>query len=322
MRDLPERWTVVIFTARESAPVLAACVRAALLACRGRRFVIDILVNGNRALAEAGASLLAGLDGVGPDDLLRLWHVPLGDKAGAWNHYVHRLWPGADTAFFIDGYVEVAPDALLRLHRALLAAPAALAASGVPTAGRSAGALRRGMLEHGGIHGNLYALPAAAMAAMRDAPFRLPLGLYRTDALIGAALMYRLAPARHLWDNLNIVVDAGATWSVRQAPAWSPGVLREQFRRRLRQAQGALENRAARDHLSVRRLAPALLAATAAELVAAWIAARPAAARRLFLLQPLAWLAARRLRQPRDWSAAQRPPELLATQPEKPVIFL
>jgi len=322
MPALPERWSVVIFTARESAPVLAACVRAALRACHGHRYTIDILVNGNAALAQASTALLPALTDVGPDDRVRLWLLPLGDKAGAWNHYVHQLWPAADSTFFIDGYVEVEPDALAVLHRALQAAPTALAASGVPSSGRSAAALRRGMLAHGGLHGNLYALPAAALAAIRATSFQLPLGLYRTDALLGAALMYRLAPARHTWDQACIVVDPAASWLVRPGPLWSRAALRALWQRRLRQAQGELENRAAREHLSIRRQAPAQLAATTADLVGAWIAAQPDQARRLFLVRPLTAMAARRLRQPRDWSAAQAAPQLLAAQPAPAVIIL
>ena len=40
---------------------------------------------------------------------MRVWHLPLRDKASAWNHFVHHLWPGADTTFILDGYARVTP---------------------------------------------------------------------------------------------------------------------------------------------------------------------------------------------------------------------
>jgi hypothetical protein len=73
---------------------------------------------------------------------LRIWSIPLGDKANAWNQYIHHLWAGQELVFFIDGYVRLNSDAIELLGGAVQSDPQALGGSGVPTVGRSARALR------------------------------------------------------------------------------------------------------------------------------------------------------------------------------------
>lgn len=305
-------WSVAIFAAREPAPTLAACIRAALAAGKSENTVIDVLVNGNRALAEQTAQSADFGIPAGGNASVRTWFIPVGDKAHAWNEYVHRLWEGG-TAYFIDGYAEVRANALALLAAGLRDAPDALGATGVPTSGRSAEALRRLMLKEGGIHGNLFAIREPVMAAIRQRAFRLPLGLYRTDSLIGAALVYRLDPGQNNWDMTRMFVHPEATWDVRQTATWKPKDLWGQYKRKLRQAQGVLENRAVRQHLAVEKRSPEALPVTVSELVEKWIANCPEEARSIFLKQPLTMYAARKLRQPRDWSGTSSPPVLLNT---------
>jgi hypothetical protein len=236
----------------------------------------------------------------------------VGDKAHAWNEYVHRIWPSGTTAFYIDGYVEVKPDALSRLDQRLAQSPEALAAAGVPTCGRSAPALRAQLISSGGLHGNMHAIGAEAMAGLRAAGVRLPLGLYRTDSLIGAVLMYKLDPAQYRWDTARIVVEPEATWDVRGMSELSKKNIVGQFKRILRQAQGDLENRAVREHLAIRRDLPQLLPRTGQELVNGWLRDHPREALRMFLKKPARYYAARKLRAGRDWSNAAVAPELVA----------
>ena len=63
--------------------------------------------------------------------------LPVGDKANAWNTYVHETAPQALHHVFIDGDCRAAPSALQWLVNALAAAPAPNAAAAVPGAGRS-----------------------------------------------------------------------------------------------------------------------------------------------------------------------------------------
>lgn len=181
--------------------------------------------------------------------------------------------------FFCDGYVLLAPAAVRALRDALVAEPAALAGSGVPAAGRSAMALRAAMLADGGMHGNFCCLTSAAVQAIRNRGLRLPQGLYRGEALWRALCCYSFDPATHAWRDDRVVVAGQACWSFPPLRAWHPLDWRASWRRRLRQAQGDLENLAARDHLSLRRLPPEALPATVFELIDAWRLRNPAAFR-------------------------------------------
>jgi hypothetical protein len=304
------KWTVAIFSARESVDTLLLCIRAAAAACSGSQATVDVLVNGNRELASATEAAIASLalpEGV----TVRLWFITFGDKAHAWNQYLHDIWQGSDVTYFVDGYAEVDVRALRLIHDGLEATPHALGATGVPTCGRTAAALRASMLKGGGIHGNLYALRGSTMEALRHAGFRLPLGIYRTDPLIGAVMMYRLDPANNDWDVKRVLVQDGATWHVAPTVWWHRKHLVANIKRKIRQSQGTLENLAARDHLTLKKLAPASLPRTVNQFVADWLSADPVRANKLFLRQPLAYYAARQLDKPRDWQLTETAPRQL-----------
>ena len=313
MAEANPGWAVAIFAARETPPVLAGTVRAAIAACAGRRATIDVLINGNPLLAEQFADLAASF--ALQTCTLRVWSIAAPDKAHTWNEYVHRIWD-ADAhsgaiAFFIDGYARVKPDALAAIERRLATAPHALAASGVPSCGRSAKRLRAQMLGKGGIHGNLYAVTGEGMRALRQTGFRMPLGLYRTDPMLGAALTFRLDPVNSQWTRGSVVAVADATWDVDEISALNFRNIVAYFKRRLRQAHGVLESRAFREHMSIRRLPLHALPATSQDMVNNWIKAQPEQARSLFRRQPSCLYAARQLRLPRNWSATQVAPVLL-----------
>jgi hypothetical protein len=304
-------WSVAIIAARESITTLSRCIDAALIACDGRQAVIDVVINGNPILAQTTAARVQEGGFARGAATLRVWSIPAGDKAHAWNQYVHDIWPGSELAFFVDGYAEVRPDAFAMLQRRLAHAPDALGVTGVPSSGRSAAWQREYMLRHGGFQGNMHALSGEALATLRKKGIRLPLGLYRTDSLIGAALLFKLTPEEAKWDTKRVVVAGDATWDVADLSTLTLGNLVSQFKRRLRQAQGELENRAVREHLSVRRLPLAALPSTAHELVNGWVGKQRSQAVKTFLRNPFCLYAAYKLRRGRDWSAASMPPSLL-----------
>src|SRR4051794_36225480 len=85
-------WSLCVFTARESLATLCDCLRAACAAIADHDAAIDVLVNGNEALALGAATFASTL---GERDRVRVWRIELQDKAHAWNEYVHRIWrPG------------------------------------------------------------------------------------------------------------------------------------------------------------------------------------------------------------------------------------
>lgn len=149
------------------------------------------------------------------------------------------------------------------------------------------------------------------MRELKRRSFKLPLGLYRTDSLIGAVLNFNLDPAKYRWDSSRILVHPGATWDIPTSKWWRFKDVRTHSRRIVRQAQGVLENAAVRDHLAIRKIVPEDLPSNVEDLVLNWISNNPQQARRLFQRQPLTFYAARKLRKRKDWSDAGLSPNLL-----------
>jgi hypothetical protein len=277
-------WTVVIFACRESLSQLRQTLDAARVSAASCA-VIHVLVNGNQALARALAQDLtqrqvsAIKDEGGP--AIKVWSIPLGDKANAWNQAIHQLWAGEEIAFFIDGYVRLNPDAVNLLGNAVAANSQALGGTGVPTMGRSAKALREDLIANIGYHGNFCCIKACTLAQMRHQKIRLPVGLYRTDSLMGAILSYALDPSSHVWEDHRIHVHPKASWQIDPAKWWRLNDLQAYARRYLRQARGTLEKAAFADHLVNRQRSPATLPDTAKELVVEWVSRCPTDYQRL-----------------------------------------
>jgi hypothetical protein len=306
-------WSVAIFSSRESAQTLSASIGAVLNATKGVATTVDVIVNGNRDLAnQAGLCLERLRDAERRRTSLRVWHIPLADKAHAWNQYLQEIWRPSDIAFFVDGYVQVKVDALKLMSDGLNARPNSFAASGLPKIGRSANKLTDIALHTGGIHGNLHAVRGDFMGRLRAANFRLPLGLYRVDGILGAVICFALDPAKNDWETDRIFVDPRATWIIRPLNWKSLKDIRIHTKRMMRQAQGVLENLAVREHLAVQKKSPQSLPRTSAELVGAWTKAFPRAAWRTCARNPLCLVALNKLRRPRDWSQASVPPLLVS----------
>lgn len=311
-------WAVAIFAARESAANLEDAIEAIARAATGKACRIDVLVNGNPALAdELARRLLKGSGASRAGLCIDVWFLEVGDKAQTWNAYVHRLDQGSELTFFVDGYVRVAQNALAELCSGLKEAPGALAATGVPSCGASAARQAASMLRSGGIHGNLFVLPRFTMDEIRRRGIKLPMGLYRTDSLIGAILNFAFEPAAKSWDPARIKVQASATWQITPLRWWHPGDIRTHLKRLGRQSQGVLENLAVSDHLGRRRQAPESLPATARELVLQWWHGGKGPKWHQFLRHPSWLMALRRFRAIRDWSKADLAPRLVCRCPQR-----
>lgn len=312
----PARRALSIYAARETLDTLRRTVDAAVIACRDVPSIVDVMVNGNRALAQAIADSMrhaaAQPDAARGTTAVRVWSVRLGDKAHAWNQYVHNVAPPASSYFFVDGYARLRPDAVHQLEDAAGRAEKALAATGVPSVGSSARASAREMRAEGGIQGNCHMLTADALRQLRSLRFKLPLGLYRTDATLGAALAFGLDLHPRQWRLAErVVVCDSARWDIDALRWWRWSDLLKQGQRLLRQAQGDLENQAVRQMFSHEKAPFGALPRTALELVDHWLAADGDGARAMLRWHPLRQRALRKLRDPRDWTAAQANPECL-----------
>jgi hypothetical protein len=308
--------SVAIFSSREDCSTLVRTIDAAKLAVHCQRAQIDVVINGNPSLADELKALLSlnGLEADPPARKLQVWRVDLGDKAHAWNHYVKYIWPRSRLGFFVDGMVRVRENALDAIADALFRDPEAWAGTGVPTRGMSARWLRRQMLATGGIHGNLYAIRGDVLQRLVDSGFSLPLGIYRSDPLLGALMCFSLDPAGNAWDDRRIRVVADASWGHDTLKWWSVGDWRTHLKRKRRQWQGVLENAAIRQWLAIDRRDPANISSTAAELVATWVRDCPQEAGALLRKHPHCREALITLTSRRDWSAAATPPTLLGHQ--------
>ena len=273
------RWALVIFACRETLLTLRKTLHAAVISARDCTSM-HVLVNGNAGLAKTLAAELAEQCASEKPHLkspnIHVWSIPLGDKANAWNQYIHRIWDGEEIAFFIDGYVRLNADAIELLGNATAANTRALGGSGVPTMGESSTMLRINLIVNTGFHGNFCCIKAGPIEQMREAGIRLPVGLYRTDSLMGALLCYALYPADHAWEDHRIYVHPNASWQMDIAKWWHPKDAMGFIKRRWRQARGDLEKAAIADHLAHRRLSPAEFPSTARSLVLNWIKTTPA----------------------------------------------
>jgi hypothetical protein len=270
---------------------------------------IDLVVNGNAQLADSLARQLLVMP-KSDAHRVRVWHIPFGDKANAWNQYIHRIWAGESVACFMDGYVRPLPDAITQLIAGATQNRGSLAATGVPTSGRSAGRTRELMRQRSGFHGNLCCIKADAMSGLRAAGIRLPVGLYWTDGLMASFLLFGLDPSRNTWDESRIAVITTASWEVDPKRWWRASDLMSQWRRLRRQARGALENAAAKQLLAVQKAAPTVLPRHAWLLVREWAKQHPRKYAATLIQHPLAlpWL----VRRPPQPPPSETEPLLLA----------
>lgn len=307
----PFTWAVAVFAARENSIQLLSTINAIKEAAE-ERILIDVMVNGNPQLAPDISKLLKGSRLSTSSLVIRVWSILLGDKAHAWNQYVHQIWPGARCTFFVDGYVQVKGNALSLLDAGLTSSPSSLGGTGVPTTGRTAANLRRQMLAEGGIHGNFFALKNDTMNQLRQRQFNLPLGIYRTDSTLGAALAFGLDPSRQEWDiKGRIFVHPDVTWTTDERTWWHYAEIKSQFKRILRQAQGVLENKAVENFLAHQKMVPEKLPYTVSELVLEWVEHYPDDARLVLWKNPLSKFALKKFSKYRDWSSAMQPPQLV-----------
>lgn len=282
-------WSVCIMSSRENASTLLASLRAAYLACGNKKTLIDVVINGNLGLATDLAnslSLQPDSDSVG--NTIRIWNLSQADKATAWNTYLYDIWVGADLAFFIDGYVMPWPDAMMQIEAGLANKPETLGSTGIPTMGRSAKCLREDMLQNGGIHGNLFAIKGEVCLALKESKFFLPVGIYRTDPTIGATLAFNLDPRHYSWNiKERILVNKDVSWSIPEQNIWSLNFCKSFIKRRIRQAQGQLENLAVRQHFAILKKTPEELPRRVDELIDSWIKSNSHQAFWFFLWNPL-----------------------------------
>ena len=183
----------------------------ALMAAAGDNpYSAHILVNGSTDETVHIARALAAAD-----TRLHVHEIATADKANAWNRYLYDIAPtepGAQTHIFLDGDIVPSAGSFDALANALAQNPQAYGAGALPITGRSRQAWSRRLLEKSYISGNLYALSASALVAIRDADIRMPYGAKGEDGLLTYLLLTDLKAGTDDTHTYRIINPAEATF--------------------------------------------------------------------------------------------------------------
>jgi glycosyltransferase involved in cell wall biosynthesis len=206
--DRPIMTISVCIFARDEERTLPECVGALDRAGLGRSDMVHILVNGCRDNTALVARALSEAD-----TRIITHELPIGDKANAWNEYVHRL---ADETcsmhVFLDGDVYPSVGALCALKCALSESPDSYAAAALPASGRSQRGWALRLMDNHYLSGNLYALSASGLAAFRQAEMRLPIGAKGEDGVITYLLLTDMIGGEDDSHKYRIAVAPDATF--------------------------------------------------------------------------------------------------------------
>jgi glycosyltransferase involved in cell wall biosynthesis len=162
--------------------------------------------------------------------------LPRGDKANAWNHYVHEVAP-ADAAIhvFTDGDMLVSKGSIAAFVAAFAAEPHANGCAGLPVSGRSRDGFRAKLKNGREMAGNLYALRGRCVEAFRSQGVRLPFGMFGEDGLVTALVKYDL-DMRGARDDARVTAAEDAGFGYVPLSLWRPGDWRTYRNRKMRYA--------------------------------------------------------------------------------------
>ncbi|MDP1680588.1 MAG: glycosyltransferase family A protein [Burkholderiales bacterium] len=237
MSTTPEKaWPVAVFAHNEERGIIA-CLDSVLQAAT---HPIECYVLAN-ACTDGTEALVAKYREDHPN--VQLVSIRLGDKANAWNVFVHDAAPaGAEYYFFVDGDVRASAAAIDALAAALVDAPQANGASALPYSGRNVKQFRGDMLREKGLAGNLYALRGSFMERLRAQHICMPVGVIGEDALVGAMLKWDLSGDTR-WDNNRIAMAEKAGFEFDPMQMTRLSNWKKYFRRRVRYSLREFQNR-------------------------------------------------------------------------------
>jgi len=236
MTDTTQPWPVAVFAHNEARNIIA-CLDS-LQAAASHPLECHVLAN---ACSDRTEALVREYSASHPN--VHLLSIMLGDKANAWNVFVHEAAPrGASHYFFIDGDVRATPGALDAMAQTLTQHPLANGVSALPNSGRGVAAFRRDMLKDNGVAGNLYGLRGDFVERIRAQTINMPVGTIGEDALIGAMLKWDLRGDTR-WDNSRVVVAREAGFEFDSVSPWLPREWKKYFRRRVRYSVRGYQNK-------------------------------------------------------------------------------
>ncbi len=221
--------SVCVFAYNEEREIASAL--DAIGACAGEAaLTVHVLINGCtdgteavvRAYAPRGFTLVPVV-------------IQRGDKANAWNTYVHDIAPEAAFHVFTDGDMRMLPGSIAGFAEAFAAHPEALGCAGLPTSGRSRDSFREQLRGRRELAGNLYALRDSMLRRFRTQQLRLPFGIFGEDGLVTALVKYDLDPTTPLVEERVTATERGG-FAYRPLSPWSLADLRIYRNRKRRYA--------------------------------------------------------------------------------------
>jgi hypothetical protein len=261
--DQDWEWNVAVFSHNEAARI-GQCITSIAQAIGSRRALVTVVLNGTTDDSAAIAWQAACAHALP----IEIYNIPLADKANAIDQFFYKLRVPARMYFCVDGYVKIGPRSFEAMAAGLAARPAAVAATGIAINGRTMHRSSEEVLS-GKLQGALHALRPEFIDRMVGQGISLPIGLYRGDGLLGSMAAHDLDPIGTQWDTSRIVGVAEATFEVPSLSIFVPSDLRRQFRRKVRQMRGHLENAAIKTVIYQRGFIA--LPAYADEMIAAYL---------------------------------------------------
>ncbi len=236
MTEITHPWPVAVFAHNEARNIVS-CLDS-LQAATDHAIECHVLAN---ACTDRTEALVREYSVDHPN--VHLVSIALGDKANAWNVFMHEVLPqGTTDCFFIDGDVRATAGALDLMAQALAQHPQANGVSALPRSGRGVEAFQLDMLKDNGVAGNLYGLRGAFVERIREQAIRMPVGTIGEDALIGAMLKWDLRGDTR-WDNSKVIVARNAGFEFDSVSPWLPREWKKYFRRRVRYSMRGYQNK-------------------------------------------------------------------------------
>lgn len=234
-------WSVAVFAYNEQDKIVA-CLKSILSETCPANVQVYVLANG---CTDETAEVVRQFATTQP--ALRLVEIIMGDKANAWNVFVHEIALPSAIYFFVDGDVRLDKGAMARLADKLQSSPDAYVVSGVPGSGRGRRKYKRLALVERGVQGNLYCASGEFISRLRARGVRMPVGFVREDGLIGAMAKFDLDPMTVKWFDGRVEVCDGAQFLFEPMSWWRIGDWGKYYRRRIRYSIGHFENRMLRE---------------------------------------------------------------------------
>jgi glycosyltransferase involved in cell wall biosynthesis len=180
--------SVAVFAYNE-AKLIAACLDSIEACANEADLSIYVMINGCTDRTEQIVRDYAATHPNVHPIVLRL-----GDKANAWNHYVHEASPrDAVLHAFIDGDVTITQGSMAALLRTFDVDPVANGCAALPVGSRNrVRDYRRKLSTNREMSGNFYALRGSFVGEFRRRDVRVPIGMFGEDGLVTALTRWNL----------------------------------------------------------------------------------------------------------------------------------